>query len=78
MRARNGLLASALAIALASTALDAPAATPPAGEADVSDWVGRFCTPLGCSGASRSTLGNTLGFGVAAVSVAFLARRRRA
>jgi len=82
VRWRNVIRASALALWLAAglavPASAARAATPPADDPDVSAWAGRYCTPLGCRGPTDSALGNALGFGVAATSVAFLARRRRA
>lgn len=41
-------------------------------------WVGRYCTPQGCSGSLESALGNAAGFGAAALAAALLARRRSA
>ena len=78
VRWRNVIRASALALWLAAPASAARAATPPADEPDVSAWVGRYCPPLGCRGSTDSALGNALGFGAAASTVALLARRRRA
>lgn len=70
------LRAATLALSLAAPGV--AAATPSEAEEDVSAWVGRYCTPLGCAGAAQSALGNTFGFGAAALTVGWLARRRRA
>lgn len=77
-RRRAARLAASMALALLLGASAASAATPAAGDTDVSEWRGRYCTPLGCRGGAESALGNALGFAIAAGSVALLARRRRA
>jgi hypothetical protein len=71
-------MSRALLCAFLMGASGAWASTPAADEADVSEWRGRYCTPLGCRGGAESALGNAVGFAVAAGSVALLARRRRA
>jgi hypothetical protein len=66
-------------LAMSSVAPSPARAATPAEEArDAKDWVGRYCTPLGCRGSTESAFGNAAGFAVAAGSVAVLARRRRA
>jgi hypothetical protein len=52
-------------------------ATTPADD-DAAAWVGRYCTPQGCSGSLESVLGNAAGFGAAALAAVLLARRRSA
>ena len=71
LRRLPGLL---LACALVSGA--AQASAPPDDAAAA--WVGRYCTPQGCSGSLESVLGNAAGFGAAALAAALLARRRSA
>jgi hypothetical protein len=73
----SSLLGASLALAAAIEPTSARAAAA-RDDADVSAWRGRYCTPLGCRGATESALGNALGFAVAAGTASLLARRRRA
>jgi hypothetical protein len=51
----------------------------PKASGEAQSWVGRYCTPTGCSGGtSPSTFSQAASFGVACASIAFLARRRQA
>jgi hypothetical protein len=74
----RGLSGALLACALFSGAAHASAGTPAASEDASAEWVGRYCTPQGCSGSLESVLGNAAGFGAAALAALLLARRRSA
>ena len=82
-RARNRsilrrLPGALLACALLSGAAHASALAPAPPDDATATWVGRYCTPHGCSGSLESVLGNAAGFGAAALAAALLARRRSA
>ena len=67
-----------LAGVLLSGAAPASAFAPAPADDDDTAWVGRYCTPQGCSGSLESVLGNAAGFGAAALAAVLLARRRSA
>jgi len=69
-----------LALATLAVALGPVAAVRAASpsEAEASQWVGRYCTPLGCRGEAGAGLANAAGFAGASGAVVLLARRRRA
>ncbi|MCU0669589.1 MAG: hypothetical protein MUF70_09585 [Myxococcota bacterium] len=70
------LLACVLLSGAAPTSASAFAPAP--ADDDDAAWVGRYCTPQGCSGSLESVLGNAAGFGAAALAAVLLARRRSA
>jgi hypothetical protein len=84
--ATTGVKTGVMTIAFVSVLAIAPAAfattpTDPAAataEAEAREWVGRYCTPTGCAGAAASPIAQAASFGAASLTIAFLARRRRA
>jgi hypothetical protein len=69
------IFAATLSLSVPSARADTKDATP---DPDGSAWVGRYCTPTGCAGAPSSPIVQAASFGTAALSIAFLSRRRRA
>jgi hypothetical protein len=77
---RAASFAILIVITVASLATPSARAATPADAADpnVAEWVGRYCTPTGCAGASSSPVAQAASFGAASLAIIFLARRRRA